>query len=95
MTRLPIRPRRGSPGSQQGDDGQDPRGQDAGDEDGVAGPVGGQRQESVRVAVPPEGVVKERSGSLSQVTEPSGFFLMYLYRTVVPGGRFTVALQTG
>ncbi|GGQ09459.1 hypothetical protein GCM10010140_44600 [Streptosporangium pseudovulgare] len=41
-------------------------------------PGGGQRQVSLRVAVPPAGVVKERSGSLSQVTDPSGFFLMYL-----------------
>ncbi|GAA3042217.1 hypothetical protein GCM10017559_83930 [Streptosporangium longisporum] len=40
--------------------------------------IRGQRQESLRVAVPPDGVVKERLGSLSQITEPSEFFLMYL-----------------
>jgi hypothetical protein len=50
---------------------------------------------SLRVAVPEDGVVYERLGSLSQVTEPSGFFLMYLSWTAVFAGRATVARQTG
>src|SRR5690606_12922737 len=56
---------------------------------------GGQRQVSSRAEVPEAGVVWLRLGSLSQVTVPSGFFLMYLNWKVVFGGRFTVARQIG
>jgi hypothetical protein len=55
-----------------------------------------QRQVSFSVTDDPEApVVYERLGSLSQVTLPSGFFLMYLYWTVVFAGSGTVPLHTG
>ena len=59
------------------------------------GGLQGQRQLSLIVAVPPEPVVYDRFGSDSQVTDPSGFFLMYLYWKVVFGGSGTVADQVG
>ena len=46
----------------------------------------------VRGVVP---VVRESLLPDSQVTEPSVFFLMYLYSTEVLEGSWTVASQTG
>ena len=56
---------------------------------------GRQRQVSCTVADPPEPVVSLRFGSDSQMIEPSGFFLMYLYWNEVFAGRLTPADQTG
>lgn len=55
----------------------------------------GQRQLSLIVVAPPEPVVYDRFGSDSQVTEPSGFFLRYLYWNAVFAGSGTVADHVG
>lgn len=55
----------------------------------------GQRQLSLIVVAPPEPVVDDRFGSDSQVTDPSGFFLRYLYWNAVFGGSGTVADHVG
>ncbi len=54
----------------------------------------GYRQLSFSVTAPVPAVYA-RFGSLSQVTEPSGFFLMYLYWNAVLAGSDTVATQVG
>ncbi len=62
---------------------------------GILRVPGRQRQTSLSVTVPVDVMKTVRLSPFSQVTVPSGFFLRYLYCTVVPGGSWWVPAHTG